>query len=149
MLAFVMSNLYVYGTTSCPFVRFLFDPPYLGRLLEGVPDLIVLAEPDLLLLLGDDVLDPHLLGVRAHELADEARVPELRGDAQVLAAAHQGVGLAALGRGRDAVLVEVLLFATGLADESVWRVLVHCIARVKGRKREEEEITYRPWTIKA
>ena len=65
------------------------------------------------------MLDPLLDGVLLHELADEAGVPELRGDAEVLAAPHQGVGFRALGGGRDAVFVEVLLLATGLAYESV------------------------------
>lgn len=65
------------------------------------------------------MLDPLLDGVLLHELADEAGVPELRGDAEVLAAAHEGVGLAALGGGGDAVLGEVLLLAARLAHESI------------------------------
>lgn len=69
-------------------------------------------------LLRRRVLHHHLPPHLAHELLDEARVPEFRGDAQVLAAAHQGVGFAAFGRGRDAVRVEVGLFAAGDGDEA-------------------------------
>jgi hypothetical protein len=53
------------------------------------------------------------------ELADEARVPELRGDAQVLAAAHQRVGLAPLARRGDRLLGEVRALAARLGDEPV------------------------------
>ena len=56
--------------------------------------------------------------VRGLELADEARVPELARDAEVLAAAHERVALARLGRGRDPVRVEVLLLAARGGDES-------------------------------
>lgn len=69
-------------------------------------------------LLGDDVLDNHLLGHLLHVFPDEAGIPEFRGDAEVLAAAHKGVGLAALGRGRDTIGVEVLLFAASYRNES-------------------------------
>lgn len=71
------------------------------------------------------MLDPLLLGVLLHELADEARVPQLRGDAQVLAAPHQRVRLAPLGRRRHALLAEVLLLAAGLRYESTHLVLAH------------------------
>jgi hypothetical protein len=64
------------------------------------------------------VLDKQLADMRLHEAADEARVPELRGDSEVFAAAHQRVGFAALGRGRDAVGVEVLLLTAGEGDEA-------------------------------
>ena len=107
------------------------------RLLERVADLVVLAQPDLLLLLGGDVLDPLLDGVLLDELADEAGVPELRGDAQVLAAPHQGVGLAALGGGGDAILVEVLLLAARLADESVHEMIRLYVK--KKRKKDKRE----------
>ena len=59
------------------------------------------------------MLDPDRLGVRSHELAYETRVPQFRSDAQVFTAAHQGVGLAALGCSRDAIVVEIGLFTTG------------------------------------
>ena len=65
--------------------------------------------------LGCDVLHHHLAHVSLHEATDESGIPELGGDSQVFAAAHERVGLAALGRGGDAVGVEVLLFAAGEA----------------------------------
>jgi hypothetical protein len=64
------------------------------------------------------VLDPNLLAVGLLELADEARVPQLRRDAQVLAAAQQRVRLAALAGRRDRLLGEVLALAARLGDES-------------------------------
>ncbi|KAL2255059.1 hypothetical protein VTK26DRAFT_4232 [Humicola hyalothermophila] len=63
-----------------------------GRLaneLVRVGGLLVLADPDLAAFLGRHVLDPDLLAVRLFEGADEARVPQLRRDSQVLAAPHQ------------------------------------------------------------
>lgn len=69
-------------------------------------------------LLRHHVLDDDLTRVGRQEFTDEARVPEFRGDAQIFAAAHKGVGLAAFGRGRDAFGVKVLLFTTGDGDES-------------------------------
>src|SRR4051812_32700689 len=68
------------------------------RLLPRIPRARdILPHKDLLLLLRHRVLDPHLLAVLRHEAADEDRVPQLRRDAQVLAAAHQSVGFAAFG----------------------------------------------------
>lgn len=64
------------------------------------------------------MLYPHLLCQLARKLADKARIPELRRNAQIFTAAHQGVGLAALGGGGDAVGVKVLLFAAGYGDEA-------------------------------
>lgn len=87
--------------------------------LEGIRGVIALAHPSLPLLLGDDVLDPDLLRPLLLEVADVSRVPQLGRDAQVLAAAHQGVGLAALPGGGDAVVGEELALAAGLCYESV------------------------------
>ena len=70
------------------------------------------------LLLSTPMLRKHLDAVLVLELADEARVPELRGDAEVLGAAHEGVALACLRRGWDAVWVEVFLFAACDGNES-------------------------------
>ena len=64
------------------------------------------------------MLHPNLLGVLLLELADISRVPELRGDAQVLAAAHERVRLAALAGGGDRLLGEVGALAAGLGYES-------------------------------
>ena len=82
-------------------------------LLERVPHSVILPQHHLPLLLRRDMLHPDLLCHLIRELPDEARVPEVGGDAKVFAGAHQGVGLAAFGGGRDAVGVEVLLFAAG------------------------------------
>ena len=46
------------------------------------------------------------------------RSPELARNAQILAAPHQCVGFAPLGRGGDAVGIEVLLLAAGDGNES-------------------------------
>jgi hypothetical protein len=95
-----------------------------AHLLVGVPDLVVLAHEVLPPPLSGDVLDKQLADMSLHEATNEARVPELRGDSEVFAAAHQGVGFAAFGRGRDAVGVEVLLLAAGEGDEARHEVLV-------------------------
>jgi hypothetical protein len=68
--------------------------------------------------LGCYVLDHHLAHVSLHEPANESRIPELRSNSQIFTAAHERVRLAALGRGGDAVRVEVLLFAAGEGDEA-------------------------------
>lgn len=73
-------------------------------------------------LLTNHMLDNRLLARFPHETADEAGIPQLTRDAQVLTAAHQGVGFASLRRGWDAVRVEVLLFAARYAHESGWKV---------------------------
>jgi len=85
-------------------------------LLERVLDHIVLPNHNLALLLCHVVLHPHLPRPLVRELAYEPRIPEFTRNTQILAAAHQGVGLAALGRGGDAVGVKVLLLATGDGD---------------------------------
>lgn len=64
------------------------------------------------------MLGPLLDGVLLGELADEAGVPQLRGDAEVLAAPHQRVRLGPFGRGGYPLLVEVLLLAARLGYES-------------------------------
>lgn len=65
------------------------------------------------------MLDPRLLHVRPLEPPQEMGIPELRADAEVLAAAHQGVGLAPLDRGGQLVGREVGVFPLGLRDEPV------------------------------
>lgn len=65
------------------------------------------------------MLAPHLEGVLLLESADEDGVPEVGGDTQVLAAAHQGIGFAALDGGGEVLDVEVAVFALCLGDESV------------------------------
>ncbi len=90
-------------------------------LLIRILDTIILAHRNLLLLLRHRMLHPHLLRMLRHVLPYVAWIPQLRRHAQVLAAAHQRVGLAPLGGGGDAVRVEVVLFAAGDGDESFWR----------------------------
>ena len=82
-----------------------------SHLLERISDLVVLPHMMLPPLLRRHVLDQHLLPVLPHEPLDISRVPQLARDAQVLAAAHERVGFAAFRRRRDAIGVEVLLFA--------------------------------------
>ena len=89
-----------------------------SNILERVLQLVVLAHVVLSPPLGCDVLHHHLAHVSLHEATDESGIPELGGNSQIFAAAHERVGLAALGRGGDAVGVEVLLFAAGERDEA-------------------------------
>lgn len=89
-----------------------------SNVLEGVFQLVVLAHVVLSPPFSSDVLHHHLAYVSLHEATDEPGIPELGGDSQVFAAAHERVGLAALSRGGDAVGIEVLLFATGEGDEA-------------------------------
>lgn len=63
------------------------------------------------------MLDPRFPDVLGNEFSDEARVPQLGRDAEVLAAAHQSVRLAPFGCGRYVLGVEVGLFATGYRYE--------------------------------
>ncbi len=63
-------------------------------------------EPHLSLLLVDRVLDPEAGHVLLPELANEVGIPELGADAQVLAAAHEGVGLAAFDGGGELFIAE-------------------------------------------
>jgi hypothetical protein len=98
------------------YIYTILDPahPHLHlHLLERVFNLIVLPDHNLPLLLRALMLDPHLPCDLARKLANKPRIPQFARDTQVLAAAHQGVGFAALGRRRDAVGVEVLLLAAG------------------------------------
>lgn len=100
-------------------------PPRLPRLptsrhlLVRPPHLIVLPHKMPPPLLRRQMLHKQLPRVLAHEPANKPRIPELRRDAQVLAAAHQRVGLAPFSSRRDAVGVEVRLLAAGEGDESV------------------------------
>lgn len=73
-------------------------------------------------LLADHVLDHALFCLGLQEFADKSGVPEFGCHTQVLAAAHQGIGLAALGSGGNAVGVKVGLFATSDRDESIANV---------------------------
>ena len=83
------------------------------------------------------MLDNRLLARFPHEPPNETGIPEFACDAQVLAASHQGVGFAAFGCGRDAVRVEVLLFAARYADESGlgWLVALLKANSKRSRKR--------------
>ena len=107
------------------------------RLLVRIPRLAVLAHPHLAALLVDDVLDPHLVALRALELADEARVPQLRRHAQVLAAPQQRVRLAPLARRRDGLFGKVLALAARLGDEAAGEdgLDTDTTTERKGRKR--------------
>lgn len=69
------------------------------------------------------MLDPDLFCAVGQELANEARVPELACNTQVLATAHQGVGLTSFGGSRDALGVKIVLLAAGNGYKSVIDVL--------------------------
>lgn len=64
------------------------------------------------------MLDPGFARVGRLPGADPARVPQLRGNAEIFAAAHHAVGLAAFGGGGDGIGGEVWLLAAGDGDES-------------------------------
>jgi len=87
-----------------------------SNLLEREFDIIILPHPHLPPLLRYLMLDHDLLACVLQEGPDVSRVPEFAGDAQVLAASHQGVGFAALGGCGDAVWVKVLLLSTRDGD---------------------------------
>lgn len=87
------------------------------RLLKGVFNDVIFPYHNLPLLLGSCMLDPHFLCLLDGEFADEARIPQLRCDAQVFAAPHEGIGFAALCRRRYSIGVEILLFATGYGNQ--------------------------------
>lgn len=100
-----MVYVYYYVINIC-IVLLLFD--FLERILRR----IVFSQHNLLLLLGSDMLDPHLLCQFTRKLADETRIPEFACNTEIFTAAHKGVGFAAFGGGGNAIGVEVLLFAT-------------------------------------
>ena len=65
------------------------------------------------------MLNEHFPGVLLLVLADKARIPEFASDTEILTAADQGVGLAALRGGGDAIGGKVVLFTSSDGDESV------------------------------
>lgn len=100
-----------------------------------------LLVPESPLLLGGDVLDPALFHVVLSEPAQEDGVPELRGDAEILAASHQGVGLAALDGGGETFSGEVVVDTLRLRDEAEGAL----VSAAVGKAYE----TYRPLTMSA
>jgi hypothetical protein len=68
--------------------------------------LLVVESP---LLLGNLVLNPSFLYIMFFEPADIHWIPEFRGDTEILAATHQGVGLGTLNGGGDRFGVEVVV----------------------------------------
>lgn len=106
---------------SIPPLRFAPLPAISGRSnLVRIRGLPILEDPDLPLLLVDDVLDPDFPAVLLFEISNESRIPELGSDAEVLAAPHQGVGLATLPSSGDGFFGKVLTFSSGLGDESAY-----------------------------
>ena len=65
------------------------------------------------------MLDPFFLYKMLSEPADVHRIPEFRGDTEILAATHQGVGFGTLNGGRDRFGAEVVVVALRLGDHSV------------------------------
>lgn len=113
----------LFPTRSCspasPPPRLPHRLPTSRHLLVRPPHLIVLPHKMPPPLLRRQMLHKQLPRVLAHEPANKPRIPELRRDAQVLAAAHQRVRLAPFSSCRDAVGVEVRLLAAGEGDESI------------------------------
>lgn len=58
------------------------------------------------------MFNPNLLRMACNEFSNEAWIPEFTGNAEVLAAAHKSIGLAALDGGWYTFRREVILFAT-------------------------------------
>jgi hypothetical protein len=111
--------------------------------LPRIRHILVLPNPNLALPLIHHVLHKHFFGMRRLELADPARIPQLARNAQVLAAAHQRVRLAALGRRRDAVRVEVVLLAAGDRDQPIlWSVLLSFFSRFAALARHSPSMAY-------
>ena len=79
---------------------------------------LAFAVPKRALLLGGRVLDPDLFHARLLEPADEMRVPKLGPDAEIFAASHECVGLAALDGGGQLVGAEEAVLALCLGDKS-------------------------------
>jgi hypothetical protein len=151
IIPYARSSSYIPGNHNhlCHTPPYPLSPPHrLGHLIR-VRRLAVLARPDLALLLVDDVLDPQLAAVGLFELADEARVPQLRRDAQVLAAAQQRVRLAALAGRRDRLLGKVLALAARLGDESGMGMGMLVWGKTKGGGYFLGRLTYRPCTTSA
>lgn len=96
----------------------LLIPPPTHR-FPRIHNLIVLAQPDLRLALIHNMLNKRLLGVLGLEFANPPWIPEVAGHAEVLAAAHHGVGLTPFRRSRYAVWREVILFAARYRNKSI------------------------------
>jgi hypothetical protein len=86
------------------------------RLLEWISDSVIFPQHNLLLLFRRNVLDPDLFRHVLCESPDEPGIPQLRRNTEIFAAAHESVGLAALGRGGNAVGVKILLLAASDGD---------------------------------
>lgn len=88
-------------------------------LLPRISHRVILAHPNLRLLLGHDMFHKDLPRVLSLELADPARIPQFAGNAQILTAPDKRVGATSLRRGGDAVGREVVLFAAGDGDQTI------------------------------
>lgn len=64
------------------------------------------------------MLNKLLITVLFLEAPDEAWVPELADDSEILAGAHQGIRFAAFSCSGDTAWVEVVLFATSNRNEA-------------------------------
>lgn len=59
-------------------------------------------------LLGKLMLHDDLANVVLHEYSDESGIPEFTGDPEIFTTAHQCVGLASFGCGRNTLWIEIL-----------------------------------------
>ncbi len=80
------------------------------------------------LLFSPGILREDVHAVLRLELTNEAGIPELTSDAEVLTAAHERVALARLSRGGNTVRVEVLLLSSGDTNESMTEPLMNIVA---------------------
>ena len=98
----------------------------LSRLLEWISNIIILPNPDLLLLLRRNMLHPYLLRMLLHECSNIPRIPKLARHTQVFAAPHQCIRFATLGRGRYAFWRKVVLLAARDRYKSVSQIVSLC-----------------------
>lgn len=119
--------------TSNPSISYSrgFNPRFYTNVIQGRHEILAelvrvccLSETLLIkespLLLSDRVLDPFFLYVMLFEPADVHRIPEFRGDTEILAAAHQGVGFGTLNGSGDRFGAEVIVVSLRLGDHSAF-----------------------------
>jgi hypothetical protein len=89
-----------------------------STLLPRIPNGVILASPDLRLLLADNVLHKDFTCVFRLVLPDPARIPEFTRNTEVLAASHQRIGSTSLRSRGNTIGGEVILLTTGDGDKS-------------------------------
>lgn len=90
-----------------------------ATLLPRIPHGIILASPNLRLLLADNMLHKDLTRILRLVLPDPAWIPEFTSNAEVLAASHQRIGSTSLGSRGNTIGREVILLTAGDRDKSI------------------------------